>query len=305
MLPDLSVVIPTYKRGDSLKNLLQCLKNQKSLKIEIIVVDQNGDDFFNQEMKQLLTTVIHIKLDKPNASRARNVGFLKAHSSVILFMDDDLLPEPEFCLKGLEVFKKFPEIECFVPLVYNDLGLSQAFQDIELKKKIHHPQSEDIISIGDTITAAVFFLSSSFKKTGGFDEFLFDFAGTAEDQEFFLRIFKQGYSLWCASNIHVFHDENVTGGCELRTSNYWKTREKCIKSWVFRYRIHNLDNSKLSLNSLFFLSRSAFLNREVLRSGIQSIVKQIKMLLKARAESKIYLKGKSTFYNQKNYSFLN
>ncbi|NJK95542.1 MAG: glycosyltransferase [Bacteroidales bacterium] len=102
--------------------------------MEIIVVDQNTDGFFDEDLKQLLQEVIWIKLPQPNASKARNIGFKASKASHILFIDDDLVPEKDFCKKALITFNSFADIDCFTPLVYNDLGVQLEVEVIKRKK---------------------------------------------------------------------------------------------------------------------------------------------------------------------------
>jgi GT2 family glycosyltransferase len=279
MSPVLSIVIPTYKRTASLKKLLDALLHQSLQTMEIIVVDQNQDGFFDQSMHDTLQKTKWIKQDQPNASRARNLGFLSSVAEHVLFIDDDLVPETDFCRQGLETFLKYPAIRSFVPLVFTEEGEAAAAASARLKFRSFLPDSNEIYAITDTISAAVFFTRSYFVESGGFDGLLFEFAKTAEDQEFFLRMLKKGMTVWFVPFVKVYHDEGVPGGCDLRTADYWITREKCMKAWALRYRTGST-SGKISARDFFRLFRSCVLNREVLTSSPVYIAKQF-VLMKA------------------------
>jgi len=290
----LSVIIPTYKRKESLLLLLKALLVQKEVLPEIIVVDQNPPGFLDGYIPAA-ANIRHLRLEKPNASDARNKGFIATSGEIILFIDDDLLPEVDFCSKGLKIFHDYPSIGCFSPLVYNAEGKELAVRQAKDKLIRVLDGDPDIFSITDTISAALFFRRSYYRQTGGFDPMLFDFARTAEDQEFFLRMRRRGQVLYYVPSVVVFHDETVPGGCDLRTTQYWITRDKCMRSWAYRYRIHHTVPGRLSVKDILKLSRSGFLNREGLSSGVK-IFRQIDLLAKAIRTSGAFLKNKLALY---------
>ncbi|HTL07867.1 MAG TPA: glycosyltransferase [Chitinophagaceae bacterium] len=284
MSADLSVIIPTYKRTDSLARLLSLLMKQENIVLEIIVVDQNSEAYFDDDMQLLLNKVLWIKQPVPNASTARNRGFLAASADHVLFIDDDLVPGTDFCKKGMEVFSTYPAIHSFVPLVYTEAGEEQSVKEAKIKQVSNYAGQDVIFAITDTISAAVFFKKHYFIESGGFDELLFQFAKTAEDQEFFLRMYRKGMQLWFVPTVKVFHDERVAGGCDLRTEDYWITREKCMKAWAIRYRTISHDGS-IKPGDFLRLLRSCVINLAVLKSGPSYISKQLRLMQMAISES--------------------
>ena len=276
--------------------ILEKLSVQEGINHEIIVVDQNPESFFSEPESEQLLKVKHIKQEMPNASRARNIGFLQSNAPFVLFIDDDLIPEKDFCANGLAVFKQHHQVKCFSPNVYNSNGPEQSRKEISVKAVAGVHISDNIFAVTDTISAAIFFERNYFIQCGGFDPILFEFAKTAEDQELFLRMQKRNMRLWFVNDIKIYHDEHVAGGCELRTADYWVTRKKCIFSWALRYRIHNKNRGKLGINDIFQLSRSAFMNKLVLTSGIKEIKQNINLLVAAIRESKeFFLRNRNAY----------
>jgi GT2 family glycosyltransferase len=294
MTPKLSVIIPTYKRTDSLQRLLQALLDQKEAELEIVVVDQNPAGYL-EGILPVTPVVRHLLLPAANASEARNRGFLIATGEVILFIDDDLIPEDDFCKQAFYIFQKYPEIGCFSPLVYNAEGQELALKQAK-EKRINSFDTADIFPITDTISAALFFRREYFERTGGFDPMLFAFARTAEDQELFIRMQRKKLVVYFVSSIAVYHDEAIPGGCDLRTDDYWITREKCMKAWAYRFRIHHHPPGPLSLKSLFLLARSGFINKEVLFSGFGNIRRQVRLLWASIKSSGKFLDDKLSLY---------
>ena len=295
MSTELSIIIPTYKRTGSLQRLLVALEKQTiSDKCEIIVVDQNPLFFLQDKIKiQFLTFAKRIHLKSPNASQARNIGAYYAKSKILLFLDDDLIPTETFCEEGLHFLKEHPTVDALTPWVKNDF---QNSVDSNVIRKIIEKESEDLWRITDTMSAALFFQREAFFSSGGFDPILFDYAKTGEDQEFFLRLPYKKIKLHYTNKLSIFHDELQEGGCELRTVSYWVTREKCIKSWVFRHRIHAGGKMHLSLVSLFQLYRSAAFNTHALFSGFIPFLKQIRLLHKQINATKFFLKSYKNQY---------
>jgi GT2 family glycosyltransferase len=296
MTPILSVVIPTFRRTDSLLRLLRALLAQRDIEAELIVVDQNPAGYLDGVLPSS-PAIRHIVQPEANASTARNSGFLASRGQIVLFIDDDLIPEKDFCISALGVFRLHPEIGCFSPLVYNAEGKEMALQQAKTKYTGPFKGSDEIFGITDTISAALFFRRDYFEKTGGFDPALFQFARTAEDQELFLRMRKRRLTLYFVSSVEVYHDETIPGGCDLRTVDYWITREKCMKAWAYRYRIHHHPPGRLSAGDIFHLARSGFLNKEVLASGLGNIRKQARLLSASIKSSGEFLQGQLYRYS--------
>jgi GT2 family glycosyltransferase len=232
----------------------------------------------------------------PNASDARNKGFLASSGQFILFIDDDLVPDDGFCAKAMAVFRDYPLVDCFSPLVYSAEGKELALKHAKIKWIASLVQNPEIFSITDTISAALFFKREYFERTGGFDPMLFEFAKTAEDQELFLRMRKKNLPLYFVPFVEIYHDESIPGGCELRTEDYWISREKFMKAWAYRHRIHHQPPGSLSIKDSIRLARSGFLNKEVLSSGFREVRRQMKLLIGSVRASGTFLKPRLNKY---------
>ena len=280
----LSVIVPTFRRGESLPRLLHALSQQDYENLEVIVVDQNPDPSM-PEWFRLYSDVLRLRrvcLSEPNASLARNLGYHVSIGDVLLFMDDDLLPEADFCRRGVEVLSQHAnKVECMCPTIVVDGRVTGTEHIIDGTRL----GASSLVQLRNSITAAVFFTRDFFGRTGGFDELLFRFARTAEDQELFFRMNRRKLAYWLDESLRVIHDESSPGGCELRTNPYWTTREKCIRSWVIRHRMHGRRGGRLGLSDIVTLACSAFLNRRVLFGGLEGIRRNVVLLLAAIRES--------------------
>ncbi len=290
-MPQLSVIIPTFNRNQSLFRLLNALQKQKQIDIEIIIIDQNKAGFFTNEELIQLKQYIHIKQQKPNVSAARNIGTMQATTPYILFVDDDLVPNDDFCFKCIQVFLQNPKVKAFCPTVYG-------YEDkTELLKGYARNYSKiltnDIAQLKETISACLVFEKEYFLQTGGFDPILFDYAKSTEDQELFMRMQKRNMLFYHIKNIEIFHDDKTTGGCDLRSEDYWTSRQKFMKGWVYRYAMHNNNVGNISAIGYFKMIRSAFLNSGAIKQGFKHCIQQFKTLTIAIKETLQNLKNVS------------
>ena len=98
----LSVVIPTFNRKDSLKKTLDGLTHQTypAAQFEAVVVSDGSTDGTDEMLTAYAKTVPYTLrvVSQPNGgpARARNNGIENAHGEVVVFLDDDVEPAPEF-----------------------------------------------------------------------------------------------------------------------------------------------------------------------------------------------------------------
>jgi GT2 family glycosyltransferase len=95
----LSVVLPTYNRVDRLKRVLAGLEQQDFARaeFELIVVSDGATDGTNDFLKQVNTPLQLRPIFQRNqgVAAARNHGVYRAHGQIILFIDDDVVPDKQ------------------------------------------------------------------------------------------------------------------------------------------------------------------------------------------------------------------
>jgi len=173
----ISIIIPTYKGADIICKCVDCIIQQSYKKIEIIVVDDNGEDTEEQiktqekiEKYKNVSGFSYIAHDvNKNGSAARNTGIQKAKGEYICFFDDD----DTYCIDAMKIMiEKLKTSSEEYALVYCSLvSVSNSGQQNVIRAK------EDGAILVDYLLRKTFLCSSNimFKRyvideVGGFDE---------------------------------------------------------------------------------------------------------------------------------------
>ena len=97
--PTVSVVIPTYQREQVLVDTLVALLGQSPPAAEILVLDQTPRHEETVE-RQLIAwdaagQIRWLRLPEPSIPHAMNQGLMLTRGEVVLFLDDDIRPDPD------------------------------------------------------------------------------------------------------------------------------------------------------------------------------------------------------------------
>ncbi len=128
---DVSVIIPTFNRKDTLAKCIHALFAQTySNNYEIIVVDDGSTDGTEALMNTLLSNAPCIMRYSRQANRgpaaARNAGIKMAQGGLILFIDDDIIAVPTLLESHFNWHLKYPDEKTAV------LGYVEWSPDIEI-----------------------------------------------------------------------------------------------------------------------------------------------------------------------------
>lgn len=170
MLPtNVSVVIPTYKRPALLRKCLDALRDQTYWRTfyEVIVVSDGPD----AETEALIAQFIREQPDfaiyyhplpaKRGPAAARNYGWKKSTGALILFTDDDCIPDP-FWIESFE--KGYRESGEFLIGLTGKVIVPISGKPTDYEKNVAH------LSTAEFITANCACSRTALELTGGFDE---------------------------------------------------------------------------------------------------------------------------------------
>jgi glycosyltransferase involved in cell wall biosynthesis len=109
-LPPLSVVVPSHQGEALLPRLAEALLPQLAPGDEAILVDDGSTDGTAERAAALGFRVERLDRNR-GAGRARNEGSRAAKNDVLVFLDDDVLPAPDYLARVREAFAD-PAVEC-------------------------------------------------------------------------------------------------------------------------------------------------------------------------------------------------
>src|SRR5438552_472551 len=97
-----TIILPTYNRRDSLRGCLQALLacEVEGMQVDLRVVDDGSQDGTGEMIKGIeadptgAIRMYYHRQENSGASAARNRGIRAANTDILLFIDDDCLPEP-------------------------------------------------------------------------------------------------------------------------------------------------------------------------------------------------------------------
>lgn len=259
---DLSVIIPTYNRVNTLNKCLECLALQNSsAKYEVIIIDDGSNDDTERVVSNMQRTYpVTLKyLRQPNKgpAAARNVGIKNAGGEILLFMGDDIITANHFFLQ--EHFNWHKTSSNTRELAV--LGFTTWHPDIKITPYMYWlehggPQFAYNMLEHEEYADHRFFYTSNISVSKSFlgDDFFDErFAYAAyEDVELAYRLQKRGLKIIFNKNAVAYHDHKV---------NLRKYSQRAFfagKSAVILEKIHpELREKKQSIKKI---RRSIFFN---------------------------------------------
>jgi GT2 family glycosyltransferase len=123
-----SAIVPTKDRAALLAETVRALLAQTTVPDELIVVDQSATD----AGRRAITALVEAAPAAPRpalvyvwdrsisgAAAARNAGLDRAHGDIVVFCDDDVVPEPNVIERLLAHYARVPDLAGVAPLIVN------------------------------------------------------------------------------------------------------------------------------------------------------------------------------------------
>lgn len=205
-----SVIVPTHNRADALLKTLENLARQNFGNAwEVIVVNNNCTDN-TDEIVNMVRNFFPVSLalkheKKPGPAATRNTGAAAAKGKYLVFIDNDILTEPNFVEKHYERILENPG--CWIVGQIVNLPEQEATVFGRYRKYLFPETSINTpVSEIDGITGATTSMArAEFEKLNGFDENFFVASG--EDRELALRARESGIKILFDPSILVRHDD--------------------------------------------------------------------------------------------------
>ncbi|MFD1399840.1 glycosyltransferase family 2 protein [Lacticaseibacillus suilingensis] len=115
--PKLSIIIPTFRRKDYLKQAINSILQQNEESFEIIVVDDDPKSINGQWIDEMddVRVLYHVNSNNSGPGYCRKFGLEMARAPYVIFMDDDdFYTDNNFFKKSLKLFSDVDESVAFI-----------------------------------------------------------------------------------------------------------------------------------------------------------------------------------------------
>lgn len=218
-----SVIVPTFRRPAALSSTLRALSalNFPPGRYETIVIDDAADEATRELVEETARSAVpdirYFAQPNSGVATARNRGAQLARGDVLIFLDDDMLVEPNHIRRHLAARASHGDCVVnghwdFAPEVKKALTATPFGRfRIEVEDWVREGIAKRPLDDGRVMPAAVTACNMSidrrrFLELGGFDE-SFPFAGF-EDYEFSHRAADAGCRFIYDAEIHLLHNDN-------------------------------------------------------------------------------------------------
>ncbi len=219
----LSLVLPTVDRPEAVYNLLRHLEHQTRAPDEIVVVDQSASE--DARLAGYVSGRPHLKLlrlAERGLPNARNVGVRAAAGDVILFLDDDSIPDPDLVRFHAEAYAdaRVHGVGGRVLGGYDSSGAGTGgFRpgDGVVTRNFGAQERCDVEHLpGGNMS----FRREVFRAVGGFDR-AYGGSSIGEETDFCLRARRAGFRLVFEPRASLEHLHLPTGGCRIPRFERW------------------------------------------------------------------------------------
>jgi len=251
---NISVIICTYNRANSLADTLLCLTKQsyETENWELIVVDNNSNDNTKgiiSELSKQLPNLTYKFEPQQGLSYARNLGINSAKGEIIVFTDDDVLPEIDWLVQIQNNMEKYNCDACggFIAPKWEappPSWLTEFFYGfLAIKTDTNGPRQ---LSINDELPfgANMAFRKSMFSRYGLFDTQKGrkgNILAGGEDGDMFQRLIQANCSVYYFPDIKVTHKVEA-----------FRIKKNYFRQWRFQ------GSKSIAMASTFECSRRIF-----------------------------------------------
>ncbi len=248
----LTVVIVNYRSWTHLKASLSKLlsDSEHANQLEIVVVDNlSNDGLFEDFSKNYPQASFILNNGNHGFAHACNLGAAEASTETLLFLNPDVLAEPEQLLQLLEEKRRLANIAILAPLQVDARGRPQkvgdlfpgAIANLPLGKSVLNHwrsicrslSSDDNKSITDWVTgSAIVMARDHFQQLGGFDDYYWMYS---EDIDLCYRARGHGLRAGITANVVLTHCHGGASGRNESTRILTKT-EVVISKHLFYCR---------------------------------------------------------------------
>lgn len=258
-----SIIILYYKDRENIEKCLQSVFRQTHQELQVIVIDNHSSDDFIIKIRHSYPLIEFHTLDYNSGfCKGNNIGLNLSRGEYILFLNSDVILEPNYIETILDVFHKNPKVGIvsgkilrFDKRTIDSAGLfiSNRFSLIDRGFSELDKGQYDIGQYVFGCCGAVFFVRSSAVKEISEDYDFFDanFFAFMEDGDVSYRAHLYGYDVWYEPSAVAYHARGAssTGNANIKffkKPNYYQflsIRNRylfLIKNFPINFFLHHL-----------------------------------------------------------------
>ncbi|MEM1043616.1 MAG: glycosyltransferase [Bacteroidota bacterium] len=216
-LPSVSVIVPVYNQADTLPTTLPALLDQDH-PAEIVLVDDGSGDGSGDVLRTLIDgrSTARVIAHEANRGRAaaRNTGIAEATGKVLLFLDGDMRPAPDFVRQHALAHRAPGVVGVVSSPVLEGLNLRDPYHRyVQSRRGASAGQDGEAVHFKYFIIGYTSVKAEAVRAVGGFDE-RFTYG---EDIDFAIRLHEHAPGgLVYSARARVHHYAHGTLGDRLR-----------------------------------------------------------------------------------------
>jgi len=236
-----SVVVNTLNRAESLRELLIALRRQTFTEFEVVVVAGPCNDNTDEVMVEFDGEIKARWCPEANLSMSRNIGISATAGDIVVFIDDDALPEPGWLSDLLGLYDS-DEVAGAGGVVFDHTGYGYQTQFILADRLGHAEYSNDtpfdeFCFPGTMRFPTLLGCNSSFRRdrlveVGGFDE---EYEYYLDETDVCVRMVDAGYTLRQGRRgavHHKFLPSNIRDSAKVVVNNWPVIKNNLYFSFV-------------------------------------------------------------------------
>lgn len=242
MKPSLSIVIAVYNGADFLAKCLPAALAAADAETEIIVVDDGSIDDSAETGKKYGAKIVALGR-RAGAAHARNLGVRAASGEIVLFVDADVVVQPDTIRNVRRVFTENPSV-CAAFGSYDDAPKEPDFFS-QYRNLMHHFFHQTGSREAETFWSGFGAIKRrTFLDAGGFDAEKFEIP-SVEDIELGYRLREAGHRILLVPDLQAKHLKKWTFRSILRT-DFWQRAIPWAEIMLLNPQVSHDLNAKVS-----------------------------------------------------------
>ena len=231
-LPTTSVIIPTYNRKDSLYETLVSLAQQTwpADHFEVIIVDDGSTDGTRRIVEKTFPfTLRYFWQPNQGDAAARNLGVQRSQADILVFLDDDILVEPNYLTSLIQAHGECQNrIVVGTAYLWLETEINPLSQASRLPRPLNNTPETVKLTFAEVCSNNMSLKREAYIRIGMMQGL--DFRGSSIwcDVDFAYRAYQQDFEFCRSSRAICWHRDYVARNLESQKSRMRKTAYRAV-----------------------------------------------------------------------------